>query len=217
MSRYHPQESFFRRIMLVPKTRVPLPMHPFGLRWERIKKPPIATKPLAYFLCLDLVAVPWRRLPCCIREPVAMPTPPWLISKRMELFDGAATVTDKIKSLSAEAPRDLNRLEGLIGKRDRPTAPMARRNTYSKGFIAPFPPVRCRLADISSAPERPNLDYFGLFYCPTPVAAAPAHDRNPLEIFIGEKLYGVAFNAGCASLTMTEVAAELRRLIQSLV
>jgi hypothetical protein len=31
MSRYHPQESFFRRIMLVPQTLIPLPVHSLGL------------------------------------------------------------------------------------------------------------------------------------------------------------------------------------------
>jgi hypothetical protein len=99
----------------------------------------------------------------------------------MELFDGAATITDKIKSLSAEAPRDLNRLEGLIRELDKPVSPTGGPNADRIGLVAPFPPVRCRLADISSAPERANLDYSGLFYCAAPVAAPPTHNRNPLE------------------------------------
>ena len=106
-----------------------------------------------------------------------MPTPPWLIPKRMELFDGAATFAKEIKPLATEAAWDLNRVEGLTGERNRPVAPMARRNVYSKGFVAPFPPVTGRLADISSAPERANLDYSGLFYR----AALPANGLHKVR------------------------------------
>jgi hypothetical protein len=49
------------------------------------------------------------------------------------------------------------------------------------GFIAPVPPIRLGLADISGAPERANLDDSGLLYCPPPVAAPSPHNRNPLE------------------------------------
>ena len=55
VSRHHPQESRFRVIMPVTKPLISLPMHPFGLQWERIKKPWSASKPLSDFLRLDLI------------------------------------------------------------------------------------------------------------------------------------------------------------------
>jgi hypothetical protein len=184
VSRHHPQESFFRLIMPVTKPLIPRPMHAFGPWRKSVEKARIASKPLSDFLCLDLVAVAQRCLPRGIGELVAMPTPPWLIPKRMELFDGAATVTDKIESLPPKATRDASRAQDLLAQNDIALSPMRGMNADRIGFVTPNPPVPRWTTDIAGTPQSPDVNRTGLFYRPAPVAAPPAHDRNPLEIFL---------------------------------
>jgi hypothetical protein len=123
VSGHHPQESRFRRIMLVPKTCVPLPMHAFGPWRKSVEKAWIASKPLSDFLRFNLVAGSRCRLPRGIGQLVAMPTPPRSIRERMQLFNSPPAVTDQIKSASSKAPWDLLDAKDLVGQVNKSAAP----------------------------------------------------------------------------------------------
>jgi hypothetical protein len=73
-------------------------------------------------------------------------------------------------------------VQDLLGKLNDAITPADWPNSDIIGFIAPVPPIRLGLADISGTPERANLDDAGLSHSPPPVAAPSPHNRNPLEI-----------------------------------
>jgi hypothetical protein len=155
---------------------------------------------LTDFLHFDDVAVTRHRPSGCIGELIAVPTAPRPITKSMQLFHSAPAFADKIKSLATEAPPDMLRAKDLRGQVDKPVAPRLRPNTQTVCFVAPFPPVTRVLANISSPPHGADIDNAGLLYCPSPVAAPPPHNRNPLEIAIVTKYLCVSMYFGCASL-----------------
>jgi hypothetical protein len=99
-------------------------MHSLGPRWELIEQARAASKLLTDSLHLNAMTVARRRLSCCITEMVAMPTAPRSTTGRVQLFHSAPGFADEIKSLAAEAPRDWNRIEDLIGEFDEATLPM---------------------------------------------------------------------------------------------
>ena len=66
-----------RPIMPGAKAFVALPMHAFGLGWERVCNAEIVTaQALSHFLAFKDQAVTEANLPCCIGQIIAMPTSP---------------------------------------------------------------------------------------------------------------------------------------------
>jgi hypothetical protein len=146
-------------------------MHSTGLRWKIIDHAETASKLLTDLLSIHDKAVARHDLSCCVGELIAVPTAPGSISKRMKLVHCAPAFTEKIKAFTPKSPGNSKRLQDLLRKLNEAITPAGWPNSDLIGFIAPVPPIRLGLADISGAPERANLDDSGLPYCPPPVAA----------------------------------------------
>jgi hypothetical protein len=117
----------------------------------------------------------------------------------MKLVHCAPAFTEKIKAFTPKSPGDSKRLQDLLRKLNEAIIPTDWPNSDIVGFIAPVPPIRLGLADISGAPERANLDDSGLPYSPPPVAAPSRHNRNPLEIALMRKTVFASIYLCCAS------------------
>jgi hypothetical protein len=128
--RRHSQKLRFGRIMPPPKPLISLPVHSFGLRWERFEHAQAASKLLADFLRPHEVTDARRRLLCCIGEPVAMPIAPRPTARSVQLFYHALAIALNIKSLSPNwTPARRVQLEGRL----RPLHP------------CPSPQTRCEV------------------------------------------------------------------------
>jgi hypothetical protein len=137
-------------------------MHSTGLRWKTIDHAQAASKLPTDFLSLHDKAVTRHDLSCCVGELIAVPTAPGPISKRMKFVHCAPAFTQKIKAFTSKSPWNAKRLKDLLGKLNEAITPPGWPNSDLIGFIAPVPPIRLGLADVSGAPERANLDDSGL-------------------------------------------------------
>jgi len=92
------------------------------------------------------------RLPCRIRELVALPAAPRVARGTIERADPSSAVAQKVSPLAAEMPRDVCDSENLVAERDRVVVPVSWLNASAEEPVSVNPPVCRRGADV--APPR---------------------------------------------------------------
>jgi hypothetical protein len=118
------------------KSLVTSPVHSLRPCWKVIEHSETASKYFSNLLRFEDEPVARSRLPRGVGQPVAVPTPPEVATRSIELSDPSTTVTQKVSSSSAEVPWHPSDWEYLIVERDSIVVPVPWLNASIVKFIS---------------------------------------------------------------------------------